>query len=184
MTTGPEPVVDLDRVLTVLNRHGVEYLVVGGAAANLHGATRVTLDFDCLPETSLENLDRLAAAMRELNARLRVAGLSDDEAKELPNPLDAQTLRQLEISTWRTDAGDFDVLAEIPNRQGDHLRYDQLAPRALSIDVTGKPVRVAALDDVISSKEWANRAKDQAALPELRAIRDAQTQRHDPQLGL
>jgi len=50
--------------------------------------------------------------------------------------------------------------------------------------VTGKPVHVAALDDVISSKEWANRAKDQAALPELRAICDAQTQRRKPQPGL
>jgi len=180
MTTGPEPVVDLQRVLSVLNRHAVTYVVVGGAAANLHGAARVTHDFDLVPDSSLDNLGRLAAAMHELNARLRVEGLTDAEAKELPNPLDAHTLRQLQLSTWRTDAGDFDVLAEIPNRQGDYLRYDQLAPRAVTIDVTGQPVRVAALDDIISSKEWANRPKDHAALPELRAIRDAQTERRNP----
>lgn len=64
---------------------------MGGTATNLHGAARVTQDFDFVPDSSLDNFGRLAPAMHELNARLRVEGLTDDEAKELPNPLDAQT---------------------------------------------------------------------------------------------
>lgn len=170
MTTSPEPGLDLAGLIDVLNRHGVDYLVVGGSAATLHGATRVTRDLDCVPNSTVANLERLAGAMRELNARLRVAGLSDIEAKQLPTQLDATTFRQLQISTWRTDAGDLDVLADIPNRQGVHLRYEDLIPRALRIDVRGQPVQVAALSDIIASKEWANRPKDHQALPELRAI--------------
>ena len=154
MTTSPEPGpgVDLPRLVEVLNRHQVSYLVVGGSAANLHGANRVTNDLDCVPDTTIDNLDRLATAMQELNARLRVAGLTDAESQQLPTQLDGQTLRQMQISTWRTDAGDLDVLAAIPNRLGDRLRYEDLSPRALTIDVRGQPAPVAALDDVIASK--------------------------------
>ena len=170
MTTSPEPDLDLPRLVEALNRHGVDYLVVGGSAATLYGATRGTRDLDCVPDTTVENLARLAGAMRELNARLRVAGLSDTDAMQLPTQLDATTFRQLQISTWRTDAGDLDVLADIPNHLGDHLRYENLVPRALVIDVSGQPVHVAALSDIIASKEWANRPKDHQALPELRAI--------------
>jgi hypothetical protein len=55
----------------VLDRHGVEYLIVGGYAARMHGSTRPTRDVDVTPATTRENLDRLAAALRELDARIR-----------------------------------------------------------------------------------------------------------------
>jgi hypothetical protein len=71
---------DLARILTTLDRHGVEYLVVGGLGARAHGAQRPTQDIDFVPSSTGENLDRLAGALRELGARLRVAGMSDDEA--------------------------------------------------------------------------------------------------------
>lgn len=68
--------------------------------------------------------------MRELNARLRVKGLSDAEAAELPTLLDADTLGRMQISTWRTDAGDLDVLTEMAGAGGSRLRYDDLVGRA------------------------------------------------------
>lgn len=57
------------------------------------------------------NLDRLAAALRELHARLRVGGVTDAEAKMLPVQIDSTTLEMAGMSTWMTDAGPFDVLA-------------------------------------------------------------------------
>ncbi len=60
-----------------------------------HGAQRRTADVDCVPNTPKENLDRLAAALRELKARLRVEGMSDDEARRLPVVVDAATLESL-----------------------------------------------------------------------------------------
>lgn len=76
MTGSPDqPEVDVLRIVRVLERHGVEYLLVGGVAAALHGAQRPTRDFDCVAQRSDANLQRLAAAMRELKARLRVGGL-------------------------------------------------------------------------------------------------------------
>lgn len=152
MTAGPEePLLDVERILDTLERHHLKYLVLGGTAANAYGAQRITKDFDCLPERSLDNLARLAGAMRELNARLRVAGLTDAEAQRLPVHVDAHQLRQVEPSTWRTDAGDFDVLADLPDRRGRHLGYEDLTGRAVT-DLGGLSVRVAALDDVIASR--------------------------------
>ena len=134
-------------------------------------AQRRTYDVDCVPEPSWENLDRLAAAMRDLGARLRVEGLSDEEAALLPVQLTGSTLVRMEISTWRTDAGDLDILTDIPDRDGRHMRYAELIDRSSELHLDGIVVRVAALDDVIASKEWANRPKDRDALPELRSLR-------------
>ncbi len=151
----------------------MDYVLVGGGAGQAHGATRPTVDLDCVPKREADNLTRLAAALRELNARLRVAGLEDDEAAELPVILDATTLGRAELSTWRTDAGDLDILADIPDRRGRRLRYDDLVSRAQQLNLGGTIVQVADLEDIIASKEWANRPKDRDALPELRRLHAA-----------
>lgn len=69
------PDFDLERILTTLDRHDVRYLLVGGLGARAHGATRPTQDVDFVLHSTRENLERLATAMRELGARLRVARL-------------------------------------------------------------------------------------------------------------
>jgi len=170
-----------ERLVEVFDRHGVEYLIVGGVAARAYGASRETKDFDCLVRRARANLERLAAAMRELHARLRVEGLSDAEAALLPVQIDAVTLNAIEISTWRTDAGDLDVLVDIPGRDGERRLYDDLAANSRALDYAGIAVRVAGLSDIIASKEWANRPKDQEALPELYDLRDrAERSAEDP----
>jgi hypothetical protein len=163
---------DVGRLVEVLDLHGVEYLVIGGVAAQAYGAARPTQDFDCLVRRSAENFDRLASAMRELHARLRVAGLTDAEAAELPVQVDGLTLSRSEISTWRTDAGALDVLVDMPNRQGHHLTYTELSRDAEQLDFAGVAIRVAGLEAIIESKEWADRPKDHEALPELYVLRD------------
>lgn len=71
----------------------------------------------------MDNLDRLAAALRELGAYLRVGGLADDEARALPLVLDGAALARMEISTCRTDAGDLDVLRDLRATDGRRLGY-------------------------------------------------------------
>ena len=105
-----------------------------------------------------------------MNAYLRVEGLTEEEARSLPVRIDAESLARMDISTWCTDAGDVDVLAAIPTRDGGRAVYDDLVPRAARMQVDGIVVRVAALSDIIASKEWADRPKDRDALPELRRL--------------
>jgi hypothetical protein len=67
------PPLDLRRLIGVLDRYQVEYLIVGGAAAFAYGAERPTDDADCVVRRERANLDRVAGVLRELNARLRAA---------------------------------------------------------------------------------------------------------------
>jgi hypothetical protein len=95
-------------------------------------------------------------------------GLTDEEARRLPVIVDGTMLAQAQISTWRTDAGDVDIMNSLPDQSGQRVGYHELADRAREITTdAGIVVRVAALADVIASKQWANRPKDQATLPEL-----------------
>jgi shikimate 5-dehydrogenase len=96
----------------------VEYLIVGGAAAFAYGAERSTEDADCVVRRERANLDRLAAALRELHARLRVGGMTDAEARMLPVQIDATALDMAGMTTWMTDAGPFDVLAGLEAPDG------------------------------------------------------------------
>lgn len=167
-TTDAESGFDPERIIEALDRHGVDYLLVGGLAANAYGATRPTHDVDCMPERSQENLDRLAAAMRELGARFRVDG--DPDAEALKVPLDAAMLDRVQVATWRTDAGLFDTLADIPDRDGRRVGYTVLVGDAETIRIHGYEVRTASLEAIVASKQYANRPKDHEALPELEAL--------------
>ncbi|MGH9063752.1 MAG: hypothetical protein ACRDZQ_04075 [Acidimicrobiales bacterium] len=177
--SGDQPPLDLARILEVLDRHRVDYLLVGGVSCTAYGALRETTDFDCLPDRAEGNFGHLADAMIELHARLRVEGMADDEARRLPVRLDATMLRSMEISTWRTDAGDLDILGDMPARDGQRRRYEDLVINAVELMIGSITVHAAALDDVIASKEWAGRPKDREALPELYDLR-ARRAAHDP----
>lgn len=166
---------DLGRLIEVLDRHRVEYLVVGGVAAIGYGSTRPTEDVDCVVRRDRANLEHLARALRELNARLRVAGMTDADAAALPVQIDPVTLEAAGMSTWMTDAGPFDVLAGLEDADGRVVPFEELAVRATELRGKGFVIRAAALEDVIAAKERANRPKDRASLDELYILRDARS---------
>lgn len=149
---------DPQRALATLHRHGVRFVVVGAVAAIAHGYPLPTEDLDVTPAREPENLERLAAALRELHARLRTPG------EPVDFPVDAEMLATAESWTLVTDAGDLDLVFVPAGTRG----YDDLRRDAVELDL-GVPVLVASLRDVIRSKEAANRPKDQAQLPALRA---------------
>lgn len=167
---GDGPALDVKRMVATLDSHGVSYLLIGGLGATLYGAERVTQDIDVLPRTDAENLARLAAALLDLGAFLRVGGLSDEEARALPVVIDARSLAATEVTTWRTDAGDIDVLSTIRGEHGERRQFADLVDRSSETIVTGVTVRVAALQDIVESKRFADRDKDREALPELERL--------------
>lgn len=173
--SGEAPPLDRVALLGSLERHGVRFVLVGGLAAQVYGAKRVTKDADICPGWSDANLTRLAASLNELGARLKIGEGSIDV---LEVAIDARTIHSLEIGAWRTTAGDLDVLLGIPRGSRSELaRYDQLLENAIELDVDQLHIFVASLDDIIRSKETAARGKDHAALDELRMLRD------DPEKG-
>ncbi len=163
-------------LLGALERHRVRFLIIGGFAAQLHGATRQTKDLDLCPQWSQDNFDRLADALTELGARLRLPPeLGDVEV--LPN---SKLLRETPVTHWRTSAGDVDVLIAIAGEEGKPVGFRELEPRAVTVHLGGVTVLVAGLEDIIAAKERANRPKDRAALPELRALHTRTTRKPPP----
>ena len=161
---------DTTRIIETLERHRVEYLLVGGLGAVAHGATRATFDFDALASRSPDNLDRLADALNELRARYRVEGLDDETLRQVTPLLVRRNFEVAAISTWRTDAGDIDVLTEMSTAPGRAFTFDDLTANAVSARLGEAHVRIAALGEIIASKRHANRGKDKAALPELERL--------------
>lgn len=164
---------DTPRILEALRRHEVDYVLVGGIAAIVHGSARVTVDADVLPRPDPANLARLLDALRDLGAAVFV-----DERRarmESGEPWEVEMLRRgsaalLEADAWHftTDAGQVDVLFDAAGVGG----FDEHAVAATVHDVFGIEVAVAAIDHLIASKEALGRAKDLPVLEDLREIRD------------
>jgi len=140
----------------------VRYILIGGLAAALHGSPLTTQDADICPERDAENLERLAAALRGLNARIRTEGVEGG----LPFACDAKFFAMMALANLVTDAGDVDVSFEPAGTQG----YADLVRGAVSMDVDGVTIPTASLEDVVRSKTAANRPKDRAALPVLNEV--------------
>lgn len=158
----PAPL-DPDCIFRTLSEHDVDYVLIGGLAAVLHGSTAMTNDADIMPAHNDANLARLSAVLVDLGARLRSSGDPDGIAFD-PHPALLASMTTLNTTTR---CGDLDV-AFAPAGIGD---YDELAASATRFELAGTTVRVAALDDIIRSKETADRPKDRATLPILRALR-------------
>jgi hypothetical protein len=144
--------------------HHVDYVLIGGLAATLHGSSALTNDADICPDPSPQNLERLAAALRAMDARIR----SDAESDGVPFSADAEFLGHVNLANLTTRFGNFDIAFRPAGSHG----YDDLLQRATEIEIDATIVLVASLADIIRSKEVANRTKDRATLPILYALQD------------
>lgn len=149
-------------VLQALVDGGVRFVVIGGIAGAIHGSPTVTGDLDVCPERSDANLERLAAVLRDLNARLRGA------PADVPFILDGRTLHAGDHFTFTTDLGDVDCLGTPSGTAG----YDDLRAGAEAVDLDGFVVPVASLEDLMRMKRAAGRPKDRIELEVLGALRD------------
>jgi len=152
-----------EELLRALEAHGVRYVIIGGIGATLHGSPLPTRDADICPAFDDANLEALAGALKHLAARIRAA----DAPTGLPFACDAAFLRQMKLLNLTTRFGDLDVAFEPAGTGG----FEDLWARAVRYDLgDGLNVPVAALEDIIRSKEAANREKDRHALPVLRLL--------------
>ncbi len=158
--SGPD--FDPVRALHVLSRYQVKFVLIGGFAASLRGSPVITGDLDVCYARDRPNLERLAAALKELGAVLRGA------PADVPFTLDAKTLQAGDSFTFSTSAGLLDCIATPAGTMG----FPDLDTAATDGDIDGLTVRVASLDDLIRMKRAAGRTKDRIALEWLGALRD------------
>lgn len=144
----------------------MEFIIIGGIAATLHGSRFTTDDVDILIRHNRRNLDRLTAVLSGLDAK-------DSRRRTLETVM--ADLGQGGTARLRTRYGGLDIMAEVP-AEGD-FGFQALARRADPVRIGAHEVRVAALADLIEMKEKAHRVRDLARLPELRRISELETQR-------
>ena len=155
------------RALRTLTRHDVRFVVIGGLGARLYGSPSVTNDTDVCHQRSPANLERLAAALRQLHAELR------GTEREVPFQLDAKTLGVGDHFTFTTDAGNLDILGTPAGVEG----FDALEREAKVFRFDGLTVPVASIEDLISMKRAGGRPKDLIEVEVLGALRDEIAQR-------
>jgi predicted nucleotidyltransferase len=153
-------ITDYAALLRALAAGRVEFIIVGGLAATIHGAARATYDVDVLYARTHENLSRIVAALAPLRPYLRGAPAG------LPFTWDLETLSKGLNFTLTTTAGDLDLLGEITYGG----TYDAMLSASEVVTVLGIECRCLSLEQLIQVKRAAGRVKDLEALAELEAI--------------
>jgi hypothetical protein len=143
---------------------GVDFVIIGGWSAILHGSRHTTEDLDICFSRNRENLKRLAQALAPYHPRLR------DFPPDLPFVWDTTTLGNGTVFTLSTDVGVIDLLAEVAG-VGD---FTAVKSHAVSADAFERKVLTLDLPSLIQSKRAAGRPKDLQVLPELESLADAQ----------
>lgn len=155
---------DLPAVITRLSVARVEFIVVGGVAAAVHGSAHVTYDLDLVYRRTAENIERLSAALGPLRPYLRGAPAG------LPFAFDPPTISRGLNFTLSTSLGDLDLLGEIA---GDGT-YERLLPDTIAAAIDGVEFRCVSLRRLILLKRAAGRPRDLAVVGELEALLDEQ----------
>jgi predicted nucleotidyltransferase len=155
---------DFEALLRLLVEHDVAFIIVGGAAAIIHGSSRLTQDLDLVYERTPENVARLVGALEGHAPYPRGA------PPGLPFRWSESTVRMGLNFTLQTDLGAIDLLGEIPGGGG----YDHLHPHTIEVDLFGVRCRSVDLPTLIRVKRAAGRPKDLEAIAELEAMQREQ----------
>ncbi len=153
---------DFSSLLQTLNATGVEFILVGGVAATVHGSARLTLDLDIVYRRTKDNLRRVIQSLESYAPYLRGA------PPGLPFRWDIETLERGLNFTLTTKLGPIDLLGEIT---GGGM-YDQLIASTVLVTAFGVNCRCITLDRLIEVKRAAGRTKDLEVIAELEALRE------------
>ncbi len=152
-------------ICAILADEEVDFVVIGGFAAVIHGSALPTEDIDVVPSRDGANLERLAKALKRLDAKIRTGNEAID------TNIDAAFIRNMpHMLNLVTRFGNVDLVF---TPAGAVQGYEQWLERSRRAQLrAGLIVAVADLNDVIASKRAANRPKDQRSLPYLESLRD------------
>jgi hypothetical protein len=147
--------IDLKKLLAVVsafNREGVEYVLIGGAAMNLHGLLRSTEDYDFFVRPDEENVERAKRALRSI---------WDDQSIDEIRSTDVE-----EYSTVRYATLDESIIVDLIGRLGEMYEFDGIESQILEFD--GVPVRMVTPEMLYKMKKDTIRAKDKMDAEALR----------------
>lgn len=145
--------------LRALRSHRLEAVMIGNAAAALHGAPVTTVDIDFMFRDTPLNLRKLKAVAKELGAVILRPYYPVSKLYRMTND----------------DRGmQLDFMPVIHGVRS----FASLKSRAVAIEIHGQPALLASLEDIIRSKRSASRVRDTAVLPVLEKTLD-EKKRHE-----
>jgi predicted nucleotidyltransferase len=157
---------DFFEILQTLNRHKVDFIIVGGVCAVLHGAPVSTFDLDIVHSRSEDNLTRLKEALEDLDAYYRTRR----DKRLIP---DITHLASPGHQLLMTRFGPLDLLGAI----GDGKSYEDLIEQTSKESLENMSVYLLNLETLINIKEKIGREKDNAVLPVLRSTLEEKKKR-------
>jgi hypothetical protein len=155
--------------LEILNRlhdSHVDFVIVGGVAAALHGSPRATFDLDIVPSLAPESWAAAVNLLWSLGARPRI-------------PESLERIRDVDqVRRWQKEKGMLALNFRIPDGSvevdllvSESERFDALSQRALKVPVEHRVFLVASIDDLISMKRHAGRPQDLLDIDQLQNIK-------------
>lgn len=153
---------DFKQLLRLLTDNEVEFIIVGGAAATVHGSARLTFDLDIVYKRGKENIARLVNAIRPIDPYLRGA------PPGLPFDWSSETIEKGLNFTLTTSLGALDLLGEIVGGGS----YEQLVETTIPVEIGGVKCLCLDLERLIQVKRAAGRPKDLEVVAELQQILD------------
>ena len=154
------PTAELDALIAAFVDADVQFIVVGGAAAVIHGAPVTTQDLDIVPRQSAGDSERLLAALARLDTRFRPVRLDRDIS---PTAEHLAGQGQLNLIT---SLGPLDILLRLHDARG----YDELVAHSIEVEAADRRIRVLDLPTLIEIKRSTGRARDAFVVPLLLAI--------------
>jgi hypothetical protein len=140
---------DFKEFLSLLNKHEVDYLLVGGYAVALHGYPRYTGDIDFWVDTSEENAQKIVTVLKEFGFDL------PELSKEMfldPNRMTRMGREPLKIEILNSISG---------------LTFEEGKQGATSVEVEGIHIPLIGLRELRRNKKASGRSKDLADLENL-----------------
>lgn len=152
-------------ILSQLDDRGVEFVIVGGVAAALHGGARVTFDLDLVPSLAEESWQAAVDLLWSLGARPRI-----------PEPL--ERIRDVDqVRRWQREKGMLALNFRTPDGRievdllvSESERLSSLRERAVKVTLEQRTFYVASIDDLIAMKRQAGRPQDLLDIVQLQDI--------------
>lgn len=152
---------NLVQLIQVLQKSDIDFVIVGGYSAVLHGSSLVTQDLDVCISFDDNAVSRLRECLATFHPKHR---MTPQKLSFLEHPQKVEGVKNLYLET---DLGMLDVLGFV----GGVGEFERVKSKALEIEFMGYPCHILSIDDLIAAKEFMGRPKDLMAVKELKCFK-------------
>lgn len=157
-----------ENVFRELNSSGIEYVVIGGIAVNLHGFARTTGDLDIIISLTNREIGFFVNVVKKLGfvpkVPVKIEELADSEKRN--NWINEKNMKVFSVYNPDYPLEQIDLLM-LPG-----IEIEEIIKNRIIFNADGIQIPVASIDDLIRLKERAGRERDNIDIKALKIISD------------